>query len=229
MNSAAFDPIRAERILAAVADCTPDFLYAFDLAGRILFANRRLLEVWGITAAEAVGKSLYELGYPRWHADMHMRELRQVIETKTLIRGIVPFTGGSGISGVYEYIFNPALDARGDVEFVIGTTREVTQHAELQAALGAERAKLAAMIEKAPAFICVLRGPQHILELANDRYYEIFGQTPDVIGKPMRDVIPEGVEQGFVDSLDRVLETGESSTGTEVPVALRRKGEEVRH
>jgi PAS domain S-box-containing protein len=228
MNSAAFDPIRAERILAAVADCTPDFLYAFDLAGRILFANRRLLEVWGITAAEAVGKSLYELGYPRWHADMHVRELRQVIETKTLIRGIVPFTGGSGISGVYEYIFNPAVDARGDVEFVIGTTREVTQHAELQAALSAERAKLAAVIEKAPAFICVLGGPQHILELANDRYYEIFGQTPDVIGKPMRDVIPEVVEQGFIDSLDKVLETGESSTGTEVPVALRRKGDEVR-
>src|SRR5690242_16531712 len=95
------------RLFEAIASTTPDFLYAFDLAGRLIYANRRLLEVWGVTQEEALGKSLYELGYPMWHADMHMRELREVIETKREVKGEVPFTGGSGISGVYEYIFSP--------------------------------------------------------------------------------------------------------------------------
>jgi PAS domain S-box-containing protein len=70
------------RLFEAIAATTPDFIYAFDCDGRVIYANRRLLEVWGVSAEGALGKSLYELGYPRWHADMHMRELRQVTETK---------------------------------------------------------------------------------------------------------------------------------------------------
>jgi signal transduction histidine kinase len=58
---------------------------------------------------------------------MHMRELRQVIETKQPIKGEVPFTGGSGISGVYEYIFTPVLGPDGSVEVIAGTTRDVTE------------------------------------------------------------------------------------------------------
>jgi PAS domain S-box-containing protein len=115
-------------LLDAIAGTTQDFLYAFDLEGRFVYANRRLLEVWGVTADQALGKSLYELGYPQWHADMHMRELRQVIETKQPLKGEVPFTGGSGISGVYEYIFNPVLGADGGVRMIVGTTRDVTEH-----------------------------------------------------------------------------------------------------
>jgi hypothetical protein len=114
------------RLFEAISATTPDFLYVFDVEGRFLYANRRLLEVWGVTAEQAVGKSLTELGYPQWHADMHLAELRQVIETKRPIKGVVPFTGGSGIAGVYEYIFSPVLGPDGAVEAIAGTTRDVT-------------------------------------------------------------------------------------------------------
>jgi PAS domain S-box-containing protein len=228
MSSTAFASISTERILAAIAESTPDFLYAFDLTGRILFANQRLLQVWGVTAQQAAGKSLQELGYPRWHADMHMRELHEVIESRKPIRGVVPFTGGSGISGIYEYIFTPVLDARGRVEFVTGTTRDVTQRTELHTALSAERGRLAAVIEKAPAFVCILRGPEHVFEYANARYYELVGRTPDIIGKRLCEAFPEIVDQGFADRLDDVFETGESYTGNEVPVVLHRLDGKVR-
>jgi PAS domain S-box-containing protein len=120
------------RLFEALSETTPDFLYVFDLQGRFLYANRRLLEVWGISIEHAIGKSLYELGYPKWHADMHMKELSQVIETKRAIKGEVPFTGGSGISGVYEYIFSPVLGPGGQVEFIAGTTRDVTDRRQAQ-------------------------------------------------------------------------------------------------
>jgi len=114
------------RLFEAISTTTPDFLYVFDLQGRFLYANRRLLEVWGVTLEQAVGKSLYELGYPQWHADMHMAELRRVIETGRPIKGEVPFTGGSGISGVYEYIFSPVLGSDGKIDVIAGTTRDVS-------------------------------------------------------------------------------------------------------
>ena len=123
---------RHSRLFDRIASTTPDFIYVFDLEGRVLYANRRLLEVWGTTDEQAIGKSLYELGYPKWHADMHMRELRQVIETKQPIKGEVPFTGGSGISGVYEYIFTPVLGPDGEVEVIAGTTRDVTDRKKVE-------------------------------------------------------------------------------------------------
>jgi PAS domain S-box-containing protein len=121
------------RLFEQIASTTPDFIYVFGLDGRFIYANRRLLEVWCTTFEQAVGKSLIELGYPQWHADMHMKELRQVIETKKPIKGEVPFTGGSGISGVYEYIFTPVLRPDGEVEVIAGTTRDVTDRKNLMA------------------------------------------------------------------------------------------------
>jgi PAS domain S-box-containing protein len=149
---------RHSRLFEQIASTTPDFIYVFDLDGRFLYANRRLLEVWGRTFEDAVGKNLYELGYPQWHAAMHVRELRQVIETKRPIKGEVPFTGGSGISGVYEYIFTPVLGPTGEVEVIAGTTRDVTERrraekeleqakADAEAGLARWRAVVAGMAE----------------------------------------------------------------------------------
>ncbi|HXE51717.1 MAG TPA: PAS domain-containing sensor histidine kinase, partial [Tepidisphaeraceae bacterium] len=154
------DPLR---LLEAISAATSDFLYAFDLQGRFLFANRRLLEVWGVSAEDAIGKSLYELGYPQWHADMHMRELRQVIETGQPIKGEVPFTGGSGIQGVYEYIFNPVLDDQGKVEMIIGTTREVTEQAAARGTLVESEAWLRAILEATPECVMLVEPGGRIL------------------------------------------------------------------
>jgi PAS domain S-box-containing protein len=123
---------RQSRLFEQVAASTPDFIYVFDLEGRFLYANPSLLKVWGKTSDEAFGKSLLELGYEPWHAQMHLREIRQVIETRQSIRGEVPFTGGSGISGVYEYIFTPVIGTNGEVEAIAGTTRDVTQRKQAE-------------------------------------------------------------------------------------------------
>jgi PAS domain S-box-containing protein len=111
-----------ETILAT----TDDFAYIFDPQGRFLYANQPLLKVWAKSLDEVIGKTCHELGYPTWHADMHLREIEEIVRTKLSIRGEVPFTGGSGISGVYDYIFKPVLDAAGNVDVIIGTTRDVT-------------------------------------------------------------------------------------------------------
>lgn len=114
------------RIFDTVLSVTDDFAYIFDLQGRFTFANRPLLELWGKTLPEIVGKTCLELGYPDWHAAMHMREIETVIATKKPIKAEVPYTAPTGIFGVYEYIFKPVLAEDGSVTAVAGTTRDVT-------------------------------------------------------------------------------------------------------
>jgi signal transduction histidine kinase len=89
----------------------------------------------------------------------------------------------------------------------------------------AERARLQGLLLQAPAAICFLRGPEHIYEYANHRYLALVGNRP-VLGKPLREALPELVAQGFHDLLDQVFRTGDPYTGTEVPVLLDRGGPE---
>jgi PAS domain S-box-containing protein len=95
----------------------------------------------------------------------------------------------------------------------------------LHAALVNERARLAAVVEQAPAFICTLRGPEHVFEFANERYYEIAGRR-DIIGKAVRQAQPEVEAQGYLEILDRVYRTGESFEAKEKSLLLRRGGKD---
>ena len=83
------------------------------------------------------------------------------------------------------------------------------------------------VMSQAPAMICVLRGPNHIFELANGNYLEMAGHR-DLIGKPVKEALPEVASQGFIDILDKVYRTGEVYLGTEIPVKLTSKGNSLR-
>jgi len=141
---------RQSRLFDQIASNTPDFIYTFDTEAHFRFANRRLLEVWARTLDEAVGRKLLELDYPDWHAEMHEKEIRQVIDTKQPIKGEVPFTGGSGISGVYEYIFTPVLGPDGEVELIAGTTRDVTERRRGEQLLVAQNRALELLLTGSP-------------------------------------------------------------------------------
>ncbi|MES2439982.1 MAG: GAF domain-containing protein [Verrucomicrobiota bacterium] len=109
---------------AAVAN-TPDLVYVFDLNHRFSYANPALLKMWGKTWEESAGKSCLELGYEPWHAEMHDREIEEVVRTRQSVKGEVPFQGPLG-RRIYEYIFSPVLGEGGAVVAVSGTTRDVT-------------------------------------------------------------------------------------------------------
>ncbi len=130
------------RIYETILNTTDDFIYIFDPQGRFLYANPRLLKVYAKSLDEVVGKTCHELGYPTWHADMHMREIKEIVRTKERFRGEVPFTGASGIYGIYDYIFQPVLDAAGNVEVIVGTTRDVTARKQDEEKLRAAQLEL---------------------------------------------------------------------------------------
>jgi signal transduction histidine kinase len=116
-------------------------------------------------------------------------------------------------------------------EFLAGAANHVGAHmaarelreerARRDRELEVERARLAYAFQHAPSFLAILRGPTHIFELVNDAYRQLVGHR-EVLGKPVLDALPEIAGQGFVELLDRVLETGEPFVGREMPVLLAR-------
>ena len=96
----------------------------------------------------------------------------------------------------------------------------VAERAARRAAEAAE-ARLANVFRQAPAFICVLRGADHFVEMANDAYCQLVGFR-EIVGHPLAEAVPEVAEQGYIRILDRVFRTGESFVGTELPITLQR-------
>ncbi|MBB1284560.1 PAS domain S-box protein [Flavisolibacter sp. BT320] len=127
MSATAAKPVDTLSILNSISASTPDLIYAFDLSYRFTYVNHAVLTMWGKTWEQAIGKSLLENGYEPWHAEMHEREIDQVVATRQPIRGEVSFPHAVLGNRIYDYIFVPVTNQQGDVEAVAGTTRDITE------------------------------------------------------------------------------------------------------
>lgn len=126
---------RRERMLTTALSHLHDFAYVYDRAGRFVFANQPLLNLWGLTLEQVVGKDFFELGYPADLARRLQGQVQEVFQTKKSLTDETPYTSPGGRNGFYEYIFSPAFGTDGTVEFVVGSTRDVTERNQAEAAL----------------------------------------------------------------------------------------------
>lgn len=134
-------------------------------------------------------------------------------------------------SGEWRHIRSrgcPVRDSQGIIEEWIGTLDDVTvlhatlaERGRLLAEANTERRQLEEVFHYAPSFIAVLRGPDHVFERVNQRYVELIGGR-EVIGKSVREALPEIEGQGYFELLDRVYSTGEPYTLVDAKVTLNR-------
>ncbi|MFS2008628.1 PAS domain-containing protein [Azospirillum sp. CT11-132] len=90
------------------------------------------------------------------------------------------------------------------------------------ARLAAEGERLRTLFRQAPGFMCVLRGPDHVFEMANDTYMQLVGRQ-DLVDRPAREALPEVEGQGFFELLDRVYASGETFVGRGMPIRFQRR------
>ncbi|GCE21320.1 PAS domain S-box protein [Dictyobacter kobayashii] len=121
----------------------------------------------------------------------------------------------------------PLTDEEGNVRGFTGIVRDLTEkkrHEEEQEALlqelKAEKRKLADIFERAPAFMALLRGKNHVFEMVNKAYYQLVGHR-DIINKSVLEALPEVKDQGYIELLDTVLATGQPFIGTEMKIDLQ--------
>jgi PAS domain S-box-containing protein len=98
---------------------------------------------------------------------------------------------------------------------------------EANQALSEERQHLRGLFQQAPGFMAALGGPDHVFTMANAAYLQLIGRE-NIVGKPVRDALPEVVGQGFIDLLDRVYHSGQPFVGRSIRVHLRQSSGDVR-
>ena len=186
---------------------------------RFIEVNPAFMRQTGL--ADPTGKLRSEIG--RGRDEFWMRTYAHVALTGEPLRVEAPTTVNGRWYDVYAFRAGRAAERRVAVLFNdVTIARTATAERErLLRALEVERSRLEYVFKQAPAFLAVLRGPEHVFALANDAYFGLVGNR-ELIGRTLMDALPEVVEQGFKDLLDRVLATGTPYVGREVSVRIAR-------
>lgn len=153
---------------------------------------------------------------------------------QVLIRGeatwhedqLLPIYRNGKMEDVYwTFSYSPVNNDEGKINGVLVICNETTDKVNILKKLENSNQRYLNNILQTPNAMCIFRGKDHIIEIANELMLEIWERKiEDVINKPVFEALPEATGQGLEDILEAVYTTGEKFTAYELPVKLTRKG-----
>jgi PAS domain S-box-containing protein len=149
---------RQSRIFDTTLSTIQDYVYNFDRQGRFLYANRILLDLWGLSEDEALGKTMADLDYPKAVEDTLFKAVQEVFETGRTVSNETFYTSPDGISGYFENILSPFFSPDGTVEFVSGSSRDITFRKQAEAKLRSSEEFSRTVLENSPDCVKILDG-----------------------------------------------------------------------
>ena len=208
----------------------------YDAAGRIVDANPAAAELFGSAREAMTGRDGPDVGWrftdaqgaPLAHEAMpHLRALRTgrmvlgerlglVHEPSGVQRWLsvdaVPETHGDELAAFHAYALLSDVTAQVHAE----RERQRLMDAEREA-----RRQMMLVFEQAPVAICVLRGPTHVYELANQSYRALLPGR-ELVGRPVREALAD-LDPSILVRLDRAYTSGEPFVGVELPLRYDRE------
>jgi PAS domain S-box-containing protein len=125
----------------------------------------------------------------------------------------------------FDFSYSPVRLDNGEVGGVLVTVLETTEKKKAVDALTESNARFVNHIMQAPVAMCVLRGEEMVVEIANKHMLELWGKTAsEMMDKPIFEGLPEAKNQGLEVLLKDVYTTGEKFMANERPIQLPRNG-----
>ena len=107
---------------------------------------------------------------------------------------------------------------------VTGVIQDITDKKLAEKLLRETEYRFRNMVHTSPFLISILKGDKFIIDIANDAIIETWGKGNDVVGKSILEVLPEIIDQGFEDLLNKVYQTGIPFKADDMPVYLMKNG-----
>lgn len=118
--------------LNAILSSVQDYLFIFDPGGRFVFANKMLLDLWGLPADQVIGKTMGDLNYPE-EVDAALREaMERVLRSGQVVVNETRYARPSGVRGTYENILAPMSGPDGHVAFVVCSSRDISERKDAE-------------------------------------------------------------------------------------------------
>jgi len=185
--------------------------------------NDSYAEILGAKHPAAMGSRFHDIWAEIW--DDIRPIIEQAMQGNATYHQNLPLTmnrKGYDEQTWFTFSYSPLRDESGQVAGMFCAVMETTEQVLAERHRAKEHERLRHLFQQAPGIIAVLREPDHIFEIANDAYLQLVGHR-HILGKPVREALPEVAGQGFFELLDRVYSTGEPYIGHEISVKLQRR------
>ncbi|MEX1239264.1 MAG: PAS domain-containing protein [Cyclobacteriaceae bacterium] len=190
---------------------------------RIQYVNEIMTGYWGRDSS-VTGKTIGE-AVPEIEQQGFLKKLQEVFFTGRSYVGTEEafLADDKSQPNYFNYIFKPLKSSDGAVYGIHHMAMDVTEQVLARKKIEQSEAILRNMILTAPVAMCILKGPEFLLEIANERMFRLWGkQASEMMHKPLFTGLPEARDQGFEEILDTVLTLGRSYSADSVPIALPR-------
>ncbi len=189
--------------------------------------NDAYAEILGDKHPSAIGRRFQDIWQEIW-SDIHPI-IQQALDGQSSFYSNLPLTinrKGFEETAWFTFSYSPVRDESGAISGMYCTAIETTADVLHERNRVAENERLQQLFAQSPSLMAVLRTSDHVFELANAPYLELIGQR-DVLGRTVREVLPDIEGQGFYELLDQVYASGEAFRGHASPVKLMRGGNEL--
>lgn len=227
----------SEHLFRALANSSANLAWMAGPDGWISWYNEQWYDYTGTSPEQMQG-----WGWEAVHDPATLPEVKRAwqhsIHSGTPFEMVFPLRRADGEFRRFLTRVNPVRDSRGQVVHWFGTNTDVEterrateanavlREREHQARREAELQKrlLHSLFMQAPTLIAVLRGPQHVVELANPPICKVWGHAEEeLVNRPLLDVMPELRDQVFPALLDEVYRSSEPYEGQETPAHFTRR------
>jgi len=212
--------------VSGILESITDAFVVFDRDWRFSYVNSEAERLLGLPRDQLLGKNHWTL-FENTLGTVVEHEYRRAVREQVAIE--------------FEYYYAPWdkwFRIRGYPTREGGLSnyfRDITpqKHAEValreqEALREADRKKWRELFFQVPAAVAIMRGQDHVFDSFNEEYERLVGRTAQQLsGKPVREVFPEVVEQGYVQLLDSVYRYGIPFSAREALIQLDATGNGV--
>lgn len=180
-----------------------DMICSIDADGRFVHVSAASLKILGYHPLELQGRRHIDLVMEE-DIEITLKVVGQVMDGKSVTMFENRYLKKCG--SIVPMLWSARWEDSDQTMYCVG--KDATEKKDAEETIAAERKRLSDLFLNAPISMCILKGKDHVFELANPVYLQKSAQK-DVAGRPMREMFPEGEGREILERLDAVYKTGE--------------------
>ncbi len=235
MQTESVSPISTQNKLQNSFDLSNAGLAQTNAAGEFIAVNNRFCSLTGYSQQELLQRRLVDILHPDDKAAIQERIITCINEGRDFsseqrylqkdgsvvwVANTASLLSVANGGSLLSIISIDVTDAKAQQP----STQDYQQDGKAYGQLRETESWFRALVEETPVATSLFAGRDMVVAIANNAMLKVWGKDASVIGKPLRQALPELEGQPFHDLLDEVFTTGKTYEAKDAPATLKVDG-----